>query len=92
MGREDYSVFHLGDFVLSSGAILKNAFLAYQTYGDPKHPALVYPTPFGASKSVAPCCHPQWRRPRSMTEGGVFALQSPGHASPAETILESLTD
>ncbi|KAI2643230.1 homoserine acetyltransferase family protein [Xylaria nigripes] len=37
-------VFHLGDFVLQSGATLRNAHIAYKTFGDPRNAAIVYPT------------------------------------------------
>ncbi|KAJ3147747.1 hypothetical protein HDU89_005106 [Geranomyces variabilis] len=40
----DYSVFQLGDFKLKSGTVLPNAFVAYQTYGTPSKPCIVYPT------------------------------------------------
>ena len=42
----DYSTFDLGDFPLSSGAVLPSAFIAYKTYGDPSLPAIVYPSWF----------------------------------------------
>jgi hypothetical protein len=40
----DYETFDLGDWKLQSGDTLSNAFLAYKTFGDPKLPAIVYPT------------------------------------------------
>ncbi|KAI1815015.1 homoserine acetyltransferase family protein [Poronia punctata] len=40
----EYKTFHLGDFALQSGKILENAFIAYKTFGNPKNPAIVYPT------------------------------------------------
>ncbi|KAI0490429.1 Alpha/Beta hydrolase protein [Xylaria cf. heliscus] len=40
----DFSIFNLGDFTLQSGATLRNAYIAYKTFGDPSNPAIVYPT------------------------------------------------
>ncbi len=43
----DYEIFELGDFTLQSGATLRNAKLAYKTYGTlnaAKSNAIVYPT------------------------------------------------
>lgn len=43
----DYEIFELGDFVLQSGATLRNAKLAYKTYGTlnaDKSNVIVYPT------------------------------------------------
>ncbi|KAI0456815.1 Alpha/Beta hydrolase protein [Xylaria acuta] len=40
----EFSVFNLGDFTLQSGATLRNAHIAYKTFGDPSSPAIVYPT------------------------------------------------
>jgi homoserine acetyltransferase len=40
----EYSIFNLGDFVLQSGTTLRDAFIAYKTFGDPSNPAIVYPT------------------------------------------------
>ncbi|KAI0443590.1 homoserine acetyltransferase [Xylaria telfairii] len=40
----ELSVFKLGDFILQSGATLRNAHIAYRTFGDPTNPAIVYPT------------------------------------------------
>ncbi|KAL2443994.1 Ethyl acetate hydrolase [Exophiala dermatitidis] len=47
MSEEAFSKFHLGDFALESGEVLPSAFLAYETFGDSKSPALIYPTWFG---------------------------------------------
>ncbi|KAI0100814.1 homoserine acetyltransferase family protein [Nemania sp. FL0031] len=40
----DFSVFNLGDFTLQSGITLRNAYIAYKTFGNPSNPAIVYPT------------------------------------------------
>ncbi|GAP84069.1 putative homoserine acetyltransferase family protein [Rosellinia necatrix] len=40
----DFKVFNLGDFTLQSGIALRNAHIAYKTFGDPSSPAIVYPT------------------------------------------------
>lgn len=36
--------FDLGDFELTSGEVLANAFLAYKTFGDKSKPAIINPT------------------------------------------------
>lgn len=36
--------FNLGDFKLKSGKLISNAYIAYQTFGDPSNPAIIYPT------------------------------------------------
>ncbi|KAJ8131285.1 hypothetical protein O1611_g2339 [Lasiodiplodia mahajangana] len=40
----DFSIFELGDFTLDSGITLRSAYIAYKTFGDPRNPAIVYPT------------------------------------------------
>ncbi|KAI0532415.1 Alpha/Beta hydrolase protein [Xylaria digitata] len=40
----EFKLFNLGDFTLQSGTILRNAYIAYKTFGDPSNPAIVYPT------------------------------------------------
>ncbi|KKZ65104.1 homoserine O-acetyltransferase [[Emmonsia] crescens] len=42
----DFETFPLGDWKLQSGEVLPNAHLAFKTLGDPKLPAIVYPTWF----------------------------------------------
>lgn len=42
-GIETYK---LGDFPLQSGEKIKDAFIAYRTFGDPKSPVIVYPSWF----------------------------------------------
>ncbi|KAL3482012.1 Alpha/Beta hydrolase protein [Aspergillus californicus] len=44
-----YETFKLGDWELQSGEKLIDAHLAYKTFGDPKSPAIVYPTWFSGS-------------------------------------------
>ncbi|KAI0408016.1 homoserine acetyltransferase family protein [Xylaria palmicola] len=39
-----FDIFKLGDFTLQSGTTLQDAFIAYKTFGNPKNPAVVYPT------------------------------------------------
>jgi homoserine O-acetyltransferase len=49
MPKTDYSLFNLGDIKLQSGIILKNAQIAYKTYGKlnkKKNNVIVYPTWF----------------------------------------------
>ncbi|KAI0150148.1 homoserine acetyltransferase family protein [Xylariaceae sp. FL1272] len=40
----DFKIFQLGDFALQSGVVLKDAYIAYKTFGSPENPAIVYPT------------------------------------------------
>ena len=42
----NFEIFQLGDWKLQNGGIIPDAFLAYKTFGDPKSPAIVYPTWF----------------------------------------------
>ncbi|KAL4871301.1 hypothetical protein BDV12DRAFT_164571 [Aspergillus spectabilis] len=46
MAQQEYEIFKLGDWELQSGEKLIDAHLAYRTFGDPKSPAIVYPTWF----------------------------------------------
>ncbi|KAJ5578646.1 uncharacterized protein N7459_007610 [Penicillium hispanicum] len=48
---QDYEIFKLGDWELQSGEKIVDAHLAYKTFGDPKSPAIVYPTWFSGSIS-----------------------------------------
>lgn len=48
---EEYKTFNLGDWQLQSGEQIKNAHIAYQTFGDPKSPAIVYPTWFSGGEN-----------------------------------------
>lgn len=43
---QDYDILKLGDWELQSGEKIPDAHLAYKTFGDPKLPAVVYPTWF----------------------------------------------
>lgn len=46
----EISTYKLGDFELKSAEVLEDAFIAYRTFGDPKSPAIVYPTWYSGSK------------------------------------------
>lgn len=46
MSQEQYETFKLGDWELQSGQKIEDAHIAYKTFGDPKSPAIVYPTWF----------------------------------------------
>src|ERR1700720_3722096 len=51
MTSRDYQIFELGDVALQSGLTLRNAQLAYKTYGRldaPRSNVIVYPTSYGA--------------------------------------------
>ena len=51
MTSRDYQIFELGDVALQSGLTLRNAQLAYKTYGRfdaVRSNAIVYPTSYGA--------------------------------------------
>jgi len=39
-----YNTYDLGDFELKSGGKLPGAWIAYKTFGDPKSPAILYPS------------------------------------------------
>ena len=40
----EFETYNLGDFALQSGEVLRDAFIAYRTYGSPGSPAIIYPT------------------------------------------------
>lgn len=44
MSDPEVKTFALGDFALSSGNVLPQAFIAYKTFGSPSSPAIIYPT------------------------------------------------
>ncbi|KAM3512983.1 hypothetical protein MY11210_003383 [Beauveria gryllotalpidicola] len=44
--NDDYSTYDLGDFPLSSGAVIPSAFIAYKTFGARSNPAIIYPSWF----------------------------------------------
>ena len=44
MSDSKYEAYKLGDWHLQCGASIPDAFIAYKTFGDPKSPAVVYPT------------------------------------------------
>ena len=46
LSMANYEIFKLGDWKLQCGATLPDAHIAYRTFGDPKSPAIVYPTWF----------------------------------------------
>lgn len=46
MQDDTYDIFKLGDWELQSGEKIIDAHIAYKTFGDPKSPAIVYPTWF----------------------------------------------
>src|SRR5207237_4445599 len=70
MTSRDYQIFELGDVALQSGLTLRNAQLAYTTYGRldaARSNAIVYPTSYGAKQSdtewlIPPGRGPDWKR------------------------------
>lgn len=65
MSQQDYEIFKLGDWELQSGEKILDAHIAYKTFGDPKSPAIVYPSWFSGCKSILHSNidkHPQKRR------------------------------
>lgn len=48
---EYYDTFSLGDWKLKNGDVIPNAFIAYKTFGDPKLPAIIYPSWYSGSLS-----------------------------------------
>ncbi|KAJ6121042.1 hypothetical protein N7523_005322 [Penicillium sp. IBT 18751x] len=51
MSQEDYETYKLGDWELQSGEKIANAHIAYKTFGDPKSPAILYPSWFSGAIS-----------------------------------------
>ncbi len=47
----EYQKYDLGDFQLQCGDTLPGAWIAYKTFGDPKSPAVLYPTWYSGSIS-----------------------------------------
>lgn len=47
----EHSTFDVQDFSLQHGGSLRLASLAYKTYGDPKNPAVLFPTSFDCTHS-----------------------------------------
>ena len=54
LSLEDNKIYKLGDFELKSGEVLKDAFLAYRTFGEASLPAIVYPTWYSGSTYSIP--------------------------------------
>jgi homoserine O-acetyltransferase len=53
MTENDFDLYDLGDLELKSGSILPKAQIAYKTFGDPKNPAIIYPSWYSGSLSPA---------------------------------------
>ncbi|KAJ5682844.1 hypothetical protein N7462_006009 [Penicillium macrosclerotiorum] len=51
MSQDEYEIFKLGDWELQSGEKIIDAHVAYKTFGDPKSPAIVYPSWFSGAIS-----------------------------------------
>ncbi|OKP09928.1 Homoserine O-acetyltransferase [Penicillium subrubescens] len=49
MSQPDYDIYKLGDWELQSGEKIDDAHIAYKTFGNPKLPAIVYPTWFSGA-------------------------------------------
>ena len=47
----EYETLDLGDWELQCGQVLKNAHIAYKTFGTPTSPAIVYPTWFSGCEA-----------------------------------------
>lgn len=50
MTQDTHDVYKLGDWELQSGEKIVDAHIAYKTIGDPKFPAIVYPTWFSGGE------------------------------------------
>lgn len=50
MSSSEVQTYKLGNFTLQSGEVIPDAFIAYQTLGDPSHPAIIYPTWYSGRK------------------------------------------
>jgi homoserine acetyltransferase len=46
---DDYETYKLGSFKLKSGGEIPDAFIAFQTFGDPSLPAIIYPSWYSGS-------------------------------------------
>jgi homoserine O-acetyltransferase len=53
MSQPDYEIYKLGDWELQSGEKIVDAHIAYKTFGDPKLPAIIYPTWFSGGMLLA---------------------------------------
>lgn len=53
MSQEDYEIYKLGDWESQSGEKIVDAHIAFKTFGDPKSPAIVYPTWFSGGMSAS---------------------------------------
>jgi len=50
MSSPKFETYKLGDWHLQCGASIPDAYIAYKTFGDPKSPAIVYPTWYSGCK------------------------------------------
>ena len=48
--------YHHGRFAMAGG-VLPDAITAFRTYGDPKHPCVVFPTCYGAKIEGEQCAY-----------------------------------
>ena len=46
----EYQTYKLGDWSLQNGQTIKNAHIAYKTFGDAGSPTIIYPTWYSGSK------------------------------------------
>lgn len=56
MAGNDYETFSLGDWKLQSGVSISDAFIAYKTFGDPKSPAILYPSWYSGCQYLTSSC------------------------------------
>ena len=54
---EGMKTYKLGDWKLQNGEVIKDAFLAYKTYGDEGLPVILYPTWYSGCKSCDTSCY-----------------------------------
>ena len=47
---KDYQTLSLGDWKLQSGRVIPDACIAYQTFGEPSLPAIIYPSWYSGCK------------------------------------------
>jgi homoserine acetyltransferase len=48
---EEYQTYNLGDWSLQSGQTIKNARIAYKSFGNPSSPTIIYPTWYSGSEN-----------------------------------------
>jgi homoserine acetyltransferase len=68
----DYDIYKLGDWDLQSGEKILDAHIAYKTFGNPKSPAILYPSWYSGgnvlSNPPCPVINPSYYLPSRLTK------------------------